>query len=183
MTLCKLYIFSNKPITVKRYEICRRIKFLFSSSFLTHAIMLDTLLCHVSTSQGSYHSSIAFLYLFVSIPICCCPSKMSRLWGNGWNVSAFFPCAQLWKAALLRQKEEETVDQEDPTSRPRQCWADAPAACDSTDLRKPLKWSWMFREEPESSWSVTSWPGLVTVTFTSILKILNIDLWKQTPEV
>lgn len=144
--------------------------------------MLDTLLCHVSTSQGSYHSSISFFHLFVSIPICWCPSKTSRLCGNGWNMSAFLSCAQLWKAALLRQKEEETVDQEDPTSRPRQSWADAPAACDSTpdrkcgrDLRKPLNWSWKFREEPKSSCSVTSWPGLVTVVFTSILRILNID--------
>lgn len=147
--------------------------------------MLDTLLCHVSTSQGSYHSSISFLYLFVSIPICCCLSKMSRLWGNGWNESAFLSCAQLWKAALLRQREEETVDQEDPTSRPRQSWADALAACDSTpdrtcgrDLRKPLSWSWKFREEPKSSCSITSWPGLVTIIFTSILRILNVDLKK-----
>lgn len=39
---------------------------------------------------------------------------------------------QLWKAALLRREEEETLDQEDPMSRPQQLWADVVDACDQT---------------------------------------------------
>lgn len=125
-------------------------------------------------TPGSYHSSISFFHLCVSIPNCCCHRKLITAQENSWRC-VFLSWAQLWKAALLRQKEEGTVDQEDPTSRPLQSWADAPAACDNVtdrksrrDQQKPQTWLGKKNQHtlcPVMSWHKSLlyfllWPGL-----------------------
>lgn len=151
--------------------------------------MLDTLLCHVSTSQGSYHSSISFLYLFVSIPICCCSSKMRRLWGKWLKCVCFSFMRPVMKSGFTEAKGR-------GNSRPGGPNIPTPAVlsrCTGSMWQHPRQEVWarsqetfklIMKEEPKSSCSVTSWPGLVTVIFTSILRIVNIDFktkirWSQ----
>lgn len=102
---------------------------LLSPSFLIHAIMLDILLCHVSTnhavialpSSSSFHSSP---FMFLSRWNDTTTQKMLILYFLLLQM-------QLREAALLRREEEETLDQ-DLASRLQQLWADAPGACDQT---------------------------------------------------
>lgn len=93
--------------------VASNLSLLFLLSF-AHAITVDILLCHVSTSHLLLTPH--FLSSTVSLPIHLATGPISKAAQPGKISQTVFCFAQLWKAALLRRGEEEALAK-DPTFR------------------------------------------------------------------
>lgn len=112
---------------------CKLHQMFFFLPFLTHALLLDIHMCHVSTAILLSHLHPLLFCLFAFGRDCfASPQTICMLY------LLSFPQLQSRETTLLRQEEEETPERGGLMSRRRQQQADAPDECDQATNTKRL---------------------------------------------